>query len=325
MSCPLTEFTIETIIRDGLGELRANPTRLDDLFSKFTATFFNNQYGQSKIDELKTYIANNQIKIVHSYNQVPTFMPCFSIQLLSSQEREDEQQFSNLYKEEDTSKTPNIIIPDVTPTAYDILTGKLTIHDDDDLSLICPGMNFVDNASNIFTIKTGNSNLSGNKFLTIASQQTVDIGGDGRVESAVDFLREDIRMIRLREVISLGCHANNDIHLSKYLYYILMYIIKSRQESLITRGVNLDSNVGTMFDRVDEYEGEHVYSRYIELNCLTEFDWNQGEVNIIDCFDLTIAANSGETSIESAAGTDAIEPDDPTDEFVINVNTSDDD
>lgn len=292
MSAPLTEFVIESVIRDGLGDLRSNPAKLDDVFSKFKMTYFNNQYGQAKINQIKTYIQNNQIRIAHSYNQVPTVMPCYSIQLLSSQEREEEQQFSNLYEEVEDPKTPTVYVDPVIPISYNNVTGKIVLDNSVNIANICPGLIFVDNSGAEFVIQSGNSNLAGNKFISILPGQDVDIAGNGRIESAVNFTRTDRRMIRLREVISLGCHANNDIHISKFLYYILLYIIKSRQLSLIERGIGLDNNIGTMFDRVDEFEGEHVYSRFIELHCLTEFDWDQEIVNIVDCFDLDISANS---------------------------------
>ena len=82
MGAPITELTLETIIRDGLGDLRNNPSQLDDIFSKFLNTYFNNQFGQTAIDELKTYIQNNQIKLVQSWSMVPMQLPCVSIELI---------------------------------------------------------------------------------------------------------------------------------------------------------------------------------------------------------------------------------------------------
>ncbi len=290
MGAPLTELVLETVIRDGLGELRTNTALLDDIFSRFLDTYFNNQYGQSKIDEIKTYITNNQIRIVQAWAMVPTTTPCISIQLEMSSEDEDIQNLGNEFEDNDEAITPAVIVPVVTPGTYDTVTGKLTITNAADLSLICPGMNYVDDTGAKFTIQSGNSNVSGNKFINIGTGQTVSVAGDGRVDSSLEVKRTERRMIRLHESISLGCHANDDVHLAKYIFYILTFILKSRQESLINRGISLDWGQGSIYDRMDEYKEENIFSRFIRVNCLTEFDWDQGEVNLIDCFNLTVKA-----------------------------------
>ncbi len=285
---PLTEFVLETVVRDGLGELRSDPTRIDDIFSRFLQTYFNNQYGQDKIDQIKTYIANNQIKIVHAWQQVPTQVPCISIHLIRANEEETIQNLGNAMLDEDDPTTPAVIVPVVTPGTYDSVTGKLTVTNDADLSLVCPGQNFVDASSNKFPIGSGNSNVSGNKFINIGTGQIVNTSGDGSIESQLAIERTELRMVRIRETINLGCHAKDDIHLVKFIYYILMYILKSRQDSLIKRGIALDHGTGSIFDREDKFEGENIYSRMIEVNCLTEFVWEQGLVNLVDCFDTTV-------------------------------------
>jgi hypothetical protein len=291
MGAPLTEFVIETVIRDGLGELRATPNKLDDIFSKFLEAQFNNQYGQNKINSIKTYIQNNQIKIVHAWQQVPTSSPCISIQLMRANEEEDIQNLGNDYLEEDRSTTPTVYVPVADPGTYDTLTGKLTIINAADLSVVCPGMVFVDSTNQKFPISSPISNLSGNKYISIGSGKNPSLVAGGRIESSIDFIRSDRRMIRIRETIMLGCHANNDMHLAKFIYYILVYILKSRQQSLITRGINLDRGTGNVFDRDDEFQGENIFSRFLEVNCLTEFIWNQGDVQVFDCFHLDVKTN----------------------------------
>jgi hypothetical protein len=291
MSAPMTEFTIETILRDGLNELRLTPNKLDDVFSIFNSAFFSTQYAD-KIAEIKTYITNNQIKLTQALSLQPTDMPCISIQLISSEEHEDEQNFSNMLPEEDEAKTPTVLVPVVTPGTYDIVTGKLTVVNAADLSMICPGLIFVDNSGNKFEIGSGNSNLSGNKFINIGPGKEPDLSDDGFIESSIDIKRTDRRKIRLRETISLGCHAANNVHLAKFLYYIVVYIIKSRQLSMENRGLALDSHTASLFDREGQFEGEHIFSRHIQLNVLTTFEWDQEEVNLIDCFDISLKGAS---------------------------------
>lgn len=295
MGAPLTEFVLETVIRDGLGDLRANPTKIDDIFSKFLEAQFLNQYGQAKIDQLKTYISGikHQIKIVHAWNQVPTHAPCFSIQMLSSDEEEPLQNLGNEIPESETATTPVVYIPVVTATAFDLVSGKLTIDPGTDLSAVCASMVYVDASDVSFPLKTPLSNLSGDKYVHLETNgNTPDISAPGKIVSSIDFIRHDLKMVRLRERIALGVHANNDIHLTKFLYYILQWILKSRQESLINRGIELDRGTGQVFDRDDTFEGENIYTRILQVTCITEFVWDNGNAQVFDCFDLTVKTNT---------------------------------
>jgi hypothetical protein len=295
MSAPLTEFVIETVIRDGLGNLRSNPAILEDIFSKFTATFFNNQYGTSKINQLKQYIQDNQVKIVHSFAQVPTNTPCVSIQILRSSETPKLQQFSDEYEDVDTPISPIVRVADIQPISYDQVTGKLQVDPASNLANVYPGMIFKDGSNVEFTILSGNSNLAGNKYINIGPGQSPNTVDTGDIISSIRIQRVERRMIRLEETISLGVHSRNDVHITKFLYYILVFILKSRTDSLIERGIHLDYGTGGIFDRVDAFEGENVFTRMIEVNCITEFDWNQKQVSLVDNFDLTIQAPDGIT------------------------------
>lgn len=296
MGAPLTEFVIETVIRDGIGFLRANPAVLEDIFSKFTATWFNTQYGDPHITKLKTFIQQNQVKIVHSFAQVPTNTPCISIQITKSSETPRLQQFSNDFEEVDTEIDPIVRVANVQPISYDAVTGKLQVDPGVNLGPVFPGMIFVDADGVEFTIGSGNSNLAGNKYINIGRDgNTPNLVDPGEIISSIRVQRIARRMIRLEETISLGVHARNDVHIAKYLYYLLTYILKSRMDSLIERGIHLDFGVGGIFDRADEYQGENVFSRFMEVNCITEFDWNQEQVSLIDNFDLTMRAPDGIT------------------------------
>lgn len=289
MGAPLTEFVIETVIRDGIGFLRANPAVLDDIFSKFTATWFNTQYGVNHINKLKQFILQNQVKIVHSFAQVPTSVPCISIQITKSYEDPGDQQFSNDYEEVDTEIDPIVKVANVIPVSFDVATGKLVIDNSVDLGPVFPGMIFVDADGAEFEIQSGNSNLAGNKFISLPRTGNVpNTSQPGEIISSIRVQRISRRMIRLKESISLGVHAKKDVHTVKYLYYLLTYILKSRMDSLIQRGIHLDFGVGAVFDRADEFQGDNVFSRFMEVNCITEYDWNQEQVNLIDNFDLTI-------------------------------------
>lgn len=285
---PLTELTLETVLRDGLAELRSNPARIDYLFNRFLEAQFQNQYGQAKIDEVKTYLTENKIKIVHGQSMQPVMMPCISIQMVQSDERSEDQHLGNFFPEELYDKTPDVIIAVVSATSYNTVTGQLNISDVVDLSAICPGLIFHDADGTEFPIYSGISNILGKKFINIGTGKEPNLSSPGQIVDLIDFDGMTRGMIRLREVIRLGVHAHDDIHLPKYLYYIVYYILKSRQKSLITRGVHLDQGMVGVFDRQDDYAGENVYARFFDMHCLTEFNYTIDEVAAASCFEINV-------------------------------------
>jgi hypothetical protein len=295
MPAPMTELVLETILRDGLGQIKTNPNILDDIFGRLKEAHFLNQYGQNKIDEIKTFFTNGvkQLRIVHSWSQVPTHVPCYSIQLINADEEEGIQNLGNDYPEVEDPKAPEVIVASVQPTTFNVTTGKLDVNPAVDLSAVCAGMLFKDSNGTTFPIKTPLSNMSGSKYLTLESNgNTPELTLPGQVISSIDFTRYDRRMVRLREKIAIGVHSSNDLHLTKFLYYILVWILKSRQEAMINRGLTLDRGTGRVFDRDDTYQGENIYTRYLEITCISDFIWNQNEAQVFDCFDLTIKTNT---------------------------------
>lgn len=285
---PLTEFVLETVLRDGLGYLRANPTKMDYLFGRFLESHFLNQYGSAKITQIKTWVLANQVKLVHAFTLQPTFMPCISIQMLGSEEAPNLQHLGNIHPLKIDEKDREVIVASVEVTAYDSTTGKVTVSDEADLSVICPGYIFVDTAGDDFIIKSGISNVLGNKFFTIASGSEPDITSAGSIVDPIDFTATNVEMVRLAENIRVGIHVKDDGHLAKFLYYLVFYILKSRQKSLITRGIHLDYGTVSMFDREDTYEGQHIFSRFIDLRCISEFNFEIDEVAVASCFDLSL-------------------------------------
>lgn len=284
LGIPLTEFVLETVLRDGLGELRADPTKLEYLFKRLQEAQFNNQYGLDKIESIKTYITRNQIKIVHAFSLSSTVVPCISIQMMSTEETPNLQTLGNVFEQELVHKDRTVVVAQLLTTGYDLVSGKLSIDDSVDLSTIYPNQIFVDVSENEFRIKPGISNTLGNKFVNIGSGQEPDLSGNGAVVDPIDYRSFRREEVRLTEVIRLGIHAKDDAHLAKFLYYIVYYILKSRQKSLINRGVHLDYGMMSSLDRIDEYKGENIFTRSIDMRCQTQFNYVIDELAVASSF-----------------------------------------
>lgn len=290
LGIPLTEFVLETVLRDGLGELRADPRKFDYLFSRMNEVQFTNQYGAPKIAQIKTFLMNNQIKIVHAFGLNPTVVPCISIQMLGSEETPNLQTLGNVFDNDFTHKDRDVVEASVQLTAYDPATGKLTVADSVDLSTIRPNQILVDSLENEFIIYGGISNALGNKFLSIGARLETppNLISPAAIVDPIDFTLYRREQVRLTETIRLGVHAKDDAHIAKFLYYIVYSILKSRQVSLIKRGIHLDYGTITALDRIDDFKGENIFTRSIDMRCQTEFNYLIDEIAVASSFDLVL-------------------------------------
>lgn len=83
------DFVLETIIEAGLLWFRSTPDASNMVFGQLLAPWLEDRYGQSKIDEIGNFINKYEIKIVQHFSLIATNAPCFSIQILDANERED--------------------------------------------------------------------------------------------------------------------------------------------------------------------------------------------------------------------------------------------
>lgn len=81
------DLVVETIIREGLADLKANlDARLNVLFEQLKSSYLNAEYGQAELDRFKTFLTNEKIDVVHSWRQVEERVPCFYIQTIGGPE-----------------------------------------------------------------------------------------------------------------------------------------------------------------------------------------------------------------------------------------------
>src|SRR6185436_5351187 len=129
-----------------------------------------------------------------------------------------------------------IKVPDLIPTAYDEVTGKLSVDDSVDLSGVHAGYIYVDGDGNEFDVARGISDEEGNKFFFINRFETPNITDPGEIKSFLAYTQHEEKGDSSAVNILIGVHAK-DALLTKYLYVILKYIMKSRKRDLIKRGL----------------------------------------------------------------------------------------
>lgn len=287
MGISFPDLIIETTIRDGLEYLKNNPDVLDDVFSDLTKGYAARKYGQAEIDRIKTVVQSKNIAVVHSFHEAAAKSPCFSIQLGSENEAKDRAHLSDHeydVQEEitDQDELDDLVrVPPFTPTDYDPFSGKVSVDDAVDLSPINPGYLFVDADDNEFEIRRGFSNVAGNKFFFIEKFSTPNIADDGLIKSFLNMTQHEEKGDSSAVSVLVGCHAK-DALLTKYLYTILKYIMKSRKRDLIQRAFTNSSFQGSDFTKDLRYEGDQVFTRFFTISGQTEDSWRSDNVDLID-------------------------------------------
>lgn len=287
MSIVLPDLVIETTIRDGLAYLKENPDVIDDIFGEMLKGYASRKYGQTEIDRIKAVVAAKNIAVVHSFHEAVAKSPCFSIQLGGENEAKERAHLSDFEFDTqepitDTEELDALIkVSNLTPTAYDPVSGKVSVDDAVDLSPVHPAYLYVDGDDLEFEIKPGISNVTGDKFFFINKFQTPNIADPGLIKSFLDMKQHEDRGDSSAVNILVGCHAKEAL-LAKYLYVILKYIMKSRKRDLIQRAFTNSSFSGSDFTKDLKYEGDQVFTRFFTITGQTEDSWRSDEVGLID-------------------------------------------
>lgn len=262
---------------------------LDDVFAEMLKGYAARKYGATEITKIKALFANpdKPIAVVHSFHEAAAKSPCYSIQLGSENEAKERahlEDFESDIQEEitDEEELEQLIkIDNLIPTAYDEITGKVSVSDSADMSLIHPGYIYVDGDELDFEVKKGISNVPGNKFFFIEKRQTPNIVDPGLIKTFLDYTQHEEKGDVSAVNILIGCHSKEAL-ITKYLYVILKYIMKSRKRDLIQRAFTVSSFQGSDFTRDLRYEGDMVFTRFFTMTGQVEDSWRSADVPLID-------------------------------------------
>lgn len=287
MSIVLPDLIIETTIRDGLAYIKKNPNVLDDIFGEMLKGYASQKYGQTEINRIKAVITAKNFAVVHSFHEAAAKSPCYSIQLGSEAEAKEranlsDHQYDTQEPITDLDELAALIkVDDLIPTAYDEVTGKVSVDDDADLSLIHPGYIYVDGDGGEFEVQKGISNVDGDKFFFIGKFLTPNIDEPGLIKSFLNMKQHEDKGDFTAVNILVGCHSKEAL-LTKYLYVILKYIMKSRKRDLIQRAFTNSTFQGSDFTKDLRYEGDQVFTRFFTISGQVEDSWRSDEVELID-------------------------------------------
>lgn len=286
----IPDLIIESVIRDGFQNARRNEEVIDDVFGNLSRAFAEKKYGDKEINKIKSLVQNNEVSIVHSFNLVDANMPCVSIQLLNDLEDERRAHLGDQIGFNDipfADQTVTVIVSSFTPTAYDLVTGLVTVPDGVNLSQVYANLLFVDNAGVEHQIIGGIDNTVGQKKFAVAKQSEVTIGIGCEIKTSINFSRYKQKGNVEKAQILMGVHSKDPL-ITRYIYTLVKYFLLSRKKDLISRDFQLSTYNGSDFSRNMEYKGDAVFSRYLTVSGMLQHDWRSDLVELVDSIEIEV-------------------------------------
>lgn len=303
MSFQLPDIIIESVIRDGLEDLRRNPQHIDDIFGSLTRSYASKKYGIAELNKIKELIQKKDIAVVHSFHEVSARLPCFSIQLTSDVEDRatahlDDFEGDELVDLADPDELAALVkVSGITIDSYDPLSGEIKVPDAVDLSQTHVNLLFVDSAGVEHTIVGGIDNTAGQKKFFVAEGSDVTTTGTGEIKSSIDYKQYEVRGVLSNANMLIGVHSQEAL-LTKYLYMLLKYFLLSRKADLEARCYIVSSYQGSDFTRNLDYQGDVVYDRFLTVTGKVEDSWRSDQVQLVDHVIVTTKVDKDEASTD---------------------------
>lgn len=294
MSWNFPELVVESVLRDGLKDLKDNPTFIDQIFEQLNSGYASRKYGLTEIAKIKDLLTganNTEIAIVFSYYDAAAKSPCISIQLGSTSENLQQAHISDYEDQIDELLTASELtaleaITGLIPTAYATVTGKISVGNSVDLSLINKGFIYKDGSNNDHVISSGISNVTNDKFFFITSNATPNIGSAGTIRSPLTTKVIEEKGVSNNVQILLGIHSKEPL-LTIYLFSLVQFFLLSRKEDLVNRNFINSTLSGSDFTRNNEYQGDRVFTRFLTISGQVRNSWRSDIVNLIDTVEIT--------------------------------------
>ena len=318
MSFLLPELIVESVIRDGIAGLCNNLEVVDNIFASLTEPYNAQKYGEAELNKIKNLLSKKQIAVVHNLHDIAARVPCYSIQLGSDSEKQNEAMINDFSDETiETLTDPADIAAlvkasSLVPTAYNSNSGKLSFTAGTDLTNIQKNNIYVDASGAEFSIQTVvKSSTEPHVFLV--KGLTVDISDFGEIRSSLNFKKYEKKTIVSEEQLIIGCHSK-DALTTKYLYILLKYFLNSRKESLIKRCFIVSTFQGSDFSKAAQYQGDHVYHRFYTIRGRIDDSWRADEVDLIENLEVEVLVPKGEaTAVDLEKTESSIKPSDRED------------
>ena len=286
------DVNIQCFLRMGFDHLVAHPEDLDEIFSNFKNDSLWKQYGEREIDNIKQWVAQNNIPILLSWSIDPTKVPCISVQIAQSTELVEAASMDDYVDYITEEILPTTVLDYFTPT--NVVTGTtetvVTPPDTVDTLLVRKGQILIDSkdeqylidrteGDNIIVVQDGDP-INPTRVKIISSTQTVP---RKRHQAAIS------------ESIDIGIHGHADQNTVLWMYYMVIWIMLRFKPELEKRCMDLSTFSASDFNRESQYLGENVFSRFIRVTARSMVTWLDPPETPIDTLVTNIITPSEDT------------------------------
>jgi hypothetical protein len=282
------DIIIKTAIELGIEDMRKNPWLIDHMLTDLVnISYLTDKYGQKQVDACKEWFLNNQIDVYMRGRDDKDRLPCVTIQMGPSSEKDEMKTMAD-QSTESTILLPNTIgkpIPFVikpfVPTGYDADSGEVSVDPSIDLSGVAEGMILVNPANGTgYTILDVTEN-----GVTIEPGMDIEATQFGIVPK-FQYYEARIEHAFFAETYNVGCHAHGDPQNLIFLWSIVKYSILRYRESLLEANGFAESSVNSAPPDFDEAfttpGGEKAWSRFIAVSGQTENSWIKSPKRFIE-------------------------------------------
>jgi hypothetical protein len=275
-----SDLIIREAVSLGLDDLRKNEWLIDDILSQCaTNTYLQDKYGQKQIDAAKEWIRNNQVDIYMAHRRDRDKLPCVTISLGSSSEKEDMKTLSDL-STDTVQLLPNVIgkpiayiVKPFTILNYDIGSGEVSIDSTTKgLENVSPGMILVDpsNGNGYVILEITPNGVS----IEPGTNLTATILG---ILPGNQFYTARVEHTWFQETYTIGIHCHGDPQTLLWLHsFVLFGLLRYREGLLEANGLYqsvVSSSDLSVSGNLSTPGAEEIYSRFISLSCMVESTW----------------------------------------------------
>lgn len=315
------DLTIKTAIELGLEDMRKNPWLIDDAMSDIVENpYLKDKYGQKQIDAMKEWFANNQIDIYMRSRNDKDRLPCVTITMGASQEKDDMKHMADQSTEsvmlfpQDINKPINYVVKPFAFTSYDPDTGELEVDPSlKGMDVVAPGMLVVDpDTGKAFIIQE-----IGPGFLQLEEDLEINAARLAIIPKFQHYVARREHSF-FQESYTITCHAHGDPQTLLWLWTIVTYSILRYRESMLEAYGFTQSSISSGLPDTDPYfsspGGETVWVRSITLSGMVENSWIKTPRRVIESVGLrektgTVKGYRGGIKILSNSEPEVIEED----------------
>jgi hypothetical protein len=260
-----------------LKDVRKNQWLLDFVFNSLTQDPVSYaHYGQNEVNAAKTWLLNQDIPIVPAYTLTSLKFPSVDVLLESSVEAESTLgDINDQVSEPIDAITPGIAQPITLfgpfSASYNPLTGTVTL----------PFATALIQAGQAAIVDT-NSNIA-YQIIKVVDAQNYDIlplinplpnFNQATIVPASVLFTNNMGGVFMKETYSIGLHvAGEPTNLYRLQSLIIFILMRYKNIYFENRGLRRATVTMGRFEKDETFEGQIVYSRYINFQCFTKYQW----------------------------------------------------